>query len=138
MSTRNLYRSRTNRVIAGVCGGLGARMGMEPWILRVLFILVPSGLLIYIIFWIALPEMDDYEVEDISASGGISFQGMDGNVKNGSLWGGLVLIVIGFLFLIHKLIPAIVFGDIWPVILIGVGAIMVYNAYRDANGDNEN
>ncbi len=137
MSARNLYRSRNNRVIAGVCGGLGTHMGIDPLILRILFILVPSGLLIYIILWIALPEMDEYEVEEMPSSGDTFLSGMDENAKNGALWGGVLLIAIGVLFLIDKLIPAIRFSDIWPVILIAVGVIMVYNAYQD-NDENSN
>ena len=59
-----LHRSRTNRVIAGVCGGFAEWLGWEPTLVRVLFVLVSvlsaafPGILIYIAFWILMPESD--------------------------------------------------------------------------------
>ncbi len=61
MQTRQLRRSRTNRRIAGVCGGLGAYFGINPTLIRILFVLLglpggAPGILIYIILWLAMPE----------------------------------------------------------------------------------
>ena len=61
MQTRQLRRSRTNRRIAGVCGGLGASFGIDPTLIRILFVLLglpggAPGILIYIILWLAMPE----------------------------------------------------------------------------------
>ena len=52
---------------------------------------------------------------------------------NGSLVAGIILITIGILFLIDRFLPHIRFGDLWPVILIVGGIILVYNAYKDKN-----
>jgi len=58
--TKRLYRDPDNRVLGGVCGGLGAYFNMDPIVFRILFILIffgmGSGLIIYIILWIAIPE----------------------------------------------------------------------------------
>lgn len=61
MNTQRLARSRTNRVFAGVCGGLGNYFNVDPVIFRLLFILIGlpggvPGLLIYLILWLAMPE----------------------------------------------------------------------------------
>lgn len=57
---RRLYRSPDSRVIAGVCGGLGAYFNIDPVILRIIFVLLlfvnGVGLLAYIILWIAVPR----------------------------------------------------------------------------------
>lgn len=57
---KRLYRSRKNRILAGVCGGLGEYFGIDPVIVRlawVLFILMyGSGLLAYLIAWLIIPE----------------------------------------------------------------------------------
>lgn len=57
---RKLYRSRTNRSIAGICGGLGEFFDTDPTLLRLitLLLLVFGGLSIwvYIILWIVIPE----------------------------------------------------------------------------------
>jgi len=57
--TRRIYRDPDDRMIGGVCGGLGAYLGIDPVILRIVFILFlifGVGLLVYIILWIVVPE----------------------------------------------------------------------------------
>lgn len=56
-----LHRSRSNRIIAGVCGGIAERFGWNPTLVRVLFVVgsfVPiiPGFLVYIVLWVFLPE----------------------------------------------------------------------------------
>jgi phage shock protein PspC (stress-responsive transcriptional regulator) len=56
-----LQRSRENRMIAGVCGGVAEWLGWDPTIVRILFVLVSifsaafPGILIYLILWILMP-----------------------------------------------------------------------------------
>ena len=56
---KRLYRSRTDKKIAGVCGGLAQYFGVDPVIPRialvVLFLGVGFGLLAYVICWIVIP-----------------------------------------------------------------------------------
>jgi phage shock protein C len=59
--TKRLYRSRNDRMIAGVCGGLAEYFGIDPVIIRViaLILLLPGGfpgLIPYLILWVAVPE----------------------------------------------------------------------------------
>ncbi len=61
MPTRHLRRSRTNRRIAGVCGGLAAYFGVSPTLIRILFVLLglpggAPGILIYLILWLVMPD----------------------------------------------------------------------------------
>jgi phage shock protein C len=58
-----LVRSRDERVLGGVCAGLGRRLGLAPWTARLLFVLlllvIPgSQLLIYPILWILMPSAE--------------------------------------------------------------------------------
>lgn len=57
---KKLTRSRSNRWLAGVCGGLAEYLDVDATLIRVLFILfsfaVGGGLLIYILLWIIMPE----------------------------------------------------------------------------------
>jgi phage shock protein C len=57
---RKLYRSRSNRMLAGVCGGLAQYFNIDPTLVRVLFVVLAvlggSGLLIYLVLWIVVPE----------------------------------------------------------------------------------
>ncbi len=56
---RKLVRSRDDRMIAGVCSGLGEYFSVDPTLIRLLFvftaILGGPGLVAYIIFWIVVP-----------------------------------------------------------------------------------
>ena len=58
--TKQLARSHANRQIAGVCGGVGEYFGIDPTIVRILFILFAlaggSAILLYIILWVVMPD----------------------------------------------------------------------------------
>jgi phage shock protein C len=57
-----LYRSKSDRMIAGVCGGIARSLGWDPTLVRILYVLVSifsaafPGILVYIVLWIAMPE----------------------------------------------------------------------------------
>ncbi len=65
--SKKLYRSRKNKILGGVCGGLGEYFNIDPSLVRLLWVFVflmgGSGLLIYIIFWIVLPEEEEVRKE---------------------------------------------------------------------------
>ena len=57
-----LYRSRRNRMIAGVCGGLAEWLGWSPSWVRLLYVLISilsvafPGIIVYIILWVVMPK----------------------------------------------------------------------------------
>ena len=55
-----LHLSQTNKKIAGVCGGLGEYFGIDPTIIRVIWIvfslMAGSGVLAYLICWLIMPS----------------------------------------------------------------------------------
>ena len=59
MAQKKLLRSRTNRWIAGVCGGLGEYFGVDATVVRLAFIVASLafgfGLVPYIILWLVMP-----------------------------------------------------------------------------------
>lgn len=60
MNEKRLTRSTTDRMVAGVAGGLAEYFNIDPTLVRVLFVLLAlaggPGLLIYIVLWIVMPE----------------------------------------------------------------------------------
>ena len=56
---RKLYRSQTDMKLSGVCGGLGEYLGLDPTVVRLMFILLTllggHGILIYLILWLVMP-----------------------------------------------------------------------------------
>lgn len=64
-SSHQLRRSQHNRIVAGVCGGLGAFFGLNAFWFRLLFVilLLPGGLpglIPYLVLWIVIPKTQKY------------------------------------------------------------------------------
>jgi phage shock protein PspC (stress-responsive transcriptional regulator) len=60
---KTLRRSRSDRMLSGVCGGAGKMLGIDPVILRLAFVAltllgVGTGALLYLIAWVMIPEED--------------------------------------------------------------------------------
>jgi phage shock protein C len=59
---KSLRRSRSNRMIGGVVGGIAEYLGMDPNLARVLYVLISvvsaafPGILVYLILWILIPD----------------------------------------------------------------------------------
>ena len=72
--TQKLYRSRDERMIGGVCGGLGEFFGIDPTWMRLLFVLLTifggSGVLVYLVMLLIVPE----EPLDVTSSSPVQEQ----------------------------------------------------------------
>jgi phage shock protein PspC (stress-responsive transcriptional regulator) len=60
-SSRDWYRSSSDRMISGVCGGLAEEFGLPPAVVRLGFVLLTlfsfgTGLLLYLVLWVVMPE----------------------------------------------------------------------------------
>jgi phage shock protein PspC (stress-responsive transcriptional regulator) len=59
---RTLFRSRNDRILAGVMGGIARRFGWNSTLVRVLFVILSvasaafPGILVYLILWLLIPE----------------------------------------------------------------------------------
>ena len=118
-SARILRRSRDDRVIGGVCGGLGRYLGLDPVLLRIAFVILAiaggGGVLLYVLAWILIPEAREGELL--------------GTVRPSSadttrLIVGGTLIAVGTILLLNLSIPRI--GRyLWPLALIAIGVAVV-------------
>lgn len=142
-----LYRSSKDQMIAGVAGGLAGHLNIDVTLVRILFILLVlvggGGMILYIIMWVVLPtdDADMYtnnktsdmeENKNQENEQNTPFQPNDPKYKKkdeGSLIAGLILITLGVIFLVIRYFPRIDFGDLWPVILIIVGIVLLRNAF---------
>jgi phage shock protein PspC (stress-responsive transcriptional regulator) len=60
-SSRDWFRSTSDRMVSGVCGGLAEEFGLPPAVVRLGFVLLTlfsfgTGLLLYIVLWVVMPE----------------------------------------------------------------------------------
>jgi phage shock protein C len=121
---KKLYRSRTNSMIGGVCGGLGEYLNVDPTIMRLVAVLLVFadgiGLLAYIIAWIIIPRNPELEAEIVTSE----------RSELNRLLPGLALILLGLIFLLNNLIPWFRFRYLWPLILIVLGIFILVKAQR--------
>jgi phage shock protein PspC (stress-responsive transcriptional regulator) len=119
---KRLYRSRSDKVIGGVSGGIGRYMGVDPVIIRIIFLasvfLGGSGLLAYLIAWILIPE-------EPAPEGHV----LDDSKPDGGKIVGIVLIVIALIWLAGRfginhmfIIP---WGWVGPVALVALGIALM-------------
>lgn len=147
--SQRLERSKGDRIIAGICGGLGKYFNTDPLLIRIVFVLLGiygAGLIIYIILWIILPQegesVSDSEdthqkikegankmAEEIKEK--ISRDNIESMRKrNGNVVVGLIVLLLGLLLLAQNFIPGFEFAKLWPLLLIAFGIIIIANSSR--------
>ena len=129
---RRLERSREDRVIAGVCGGLGEYLGVDAVLIRIAALVLVfaggAGLLLYGIGWIAMPEAEEGDEGDESAAGGVPAARTIGGTS-GAVLLGLVFVVLGVFFLVDEIwSDFLAWKYVWPIALIAVGAAVLVRA----------
>jgi phage shock protein PspC (stress-responsive transcriptional regulator) len=157
MAAKKLYRSRTDKMIGGVAGGLANYLNIDSTIARVLFVisvfLGGGGILAYIILWIVIPEepfvfphsdnLNSESQKDSTNPGSSESKqnyhtqniNSDGSIEtakdNKKILGGSILIIIGTLFLLDNVLPRFDAGDYWSVILIIIGVAIIIKSYNN-------
>ncbi|MBZ0264255.1 PspC domain-containing protein [bacterium] len=127
-----LYRSRTEKVLGGICGGLGEYLKMDPVVLRIIWIatilLGGTGILAYLIAWILIPEEPlEYSWHKPKEESKPTSEEKDNQQSNGSRVLGALLIVIATLWLGYELnfFPIIPWEWVWPLGLIALGIALL-------------
>jgi len=154
--TTTLYRSQTDKMLGGVCGGLSDYLGIDTTIIRLFFVLLALssgiGVLIYIALWILLPEESQAfteksweenlqagadEIADRARTIGEDLrQAIHRPNPQTGLIIGTALIMLGVtLFLRNLHIPWLWWLDLdilWPLLLIVAGAALLIRRTKGA------
>ncbi|MBO7073551.1 MAG: PspC domain-containing protein [Bacteroidales bacterium] len=149
-----LYRSRRNRVIAGVCAGLADYFNIDISLMRVLFFVAllcgSFGFWMYVILWIVVPEEniigpgtnDQYRSQNTNYGETIDItpneEGEPNNEKksvSGAMIASLILIFIGLVALIDNFTSLAWVWKLWPVPLIMIGVIILMNSLKNNNNE---
>ena len=138
---KRLYRSPTERRIAGICGGLAEYFNVDPVLMRVifvvLFLLSGIGLLAYIILWLVLPvrKKEEGTVEVITPDGQEEVVSEPSKteesiktMKKHNLFGGIILIGLGVIFLAENFLPVYRLNKFWPLLLIIFGLAILWKS----------
>ncbi len=133
---KKLFRVRKNKVIGGVCTGLGEYFQVDPVLIRIAFVILGfihlTGVFLYIILWIVIPEKNDayYGEEDVVEEEGTSEQTPPASSAKGRIVLGAILIFLGGLFMANRFFPYFGFHDLMPIGLLLIGVIILWDALR--------
>jgi phage shock protein C len=146
---KELYRDKQRASIGGVCAGLADYFSIDVTLVRALFLVAlfgfGSGVLLYIILWAVIPEKKidfsstgptvDYTVNDAGEAKPVedAQQKKMRRKNNESVIGGLVLLTLGIIFLADEFVPWFEFDKLWPLILVAVGAGIIWNNSKNKN-----
>jgi len=153
---KKLYRSRDKRFIAGIAGGLGEYLDIDPIIIRIIIVLITVfhgiGILIYIVMWIVVPEAPfsksfaekktgEAEDFDQSIADGVNKAAEEAKKvvdelkkqptsSNGRVIVGVILILVGAIFLFERFIPFVDFEFVFAIGLVILGLAMLFNFFN--------
>ncbi len=148
-----LYRSRRDKLIGGVCSGLGKNLGFDPTLVRLFFVLLALasgiGLLVYLALWFIVPP------EEVEAAGGKETlrtgadeigeraRAMGDDLREAirsphpqaGLIAGTTLILLGVVFLLQSLnlpwLGWLRFRVLWPILLVLGGLALLWRYYKE-------
>lgn len=134
MNQQKLYRSRNNKVFAGVCGGLAEYFDVDPVIIRIIFVLLfifgGSGFLLYIAAIFIVPKRPYEPVEQQSSTTSAAAEPHSDKARN---WFGAILVTVGVIILLANLevfhfmwFLEDAFEYVFPVLLIILGMALIY------------
>ena len=130
---RQLFRSRRNRMISGVAGGIAEYFDIDPVIIRALFIITTfawgTSILVYIILWIIVPDESKVYAFNVNQPPppmqeqptAMDTEEIHKKKENRRFTGGIILIIIGTLLFLDNIVTMSVFGHLWPIALIALG-----------------
>jgi phage shock protein C len=148
-----LYRSKTDKLLGGVCGGLGRYLGFDPTVVRLIFLLLIFGtgwgVLLYIALWILVPaegniapaggDVGDQFAERMKGVGEDIREATQRPNPKAGLWFGAGLIVLGAFLMLQRVGEAL--GIVWlntvlgwqmilPVLIIVIGVAIIVRGMR--------
>jgi phage shock protein C len=139
---KKLTRSVNNRVLGGVCGGIGDYLAIDPVFVRLIFLatffILDIGFWIYIVLWIIIPE----ENETINKEWSERFRGVGEDVRdavqqpngNYAVYIGGALVLLGASLLLKQYIPdffQLMRNIALPLVLIAAGAFIFIRTLRE-------
>lgn len=139
---KKLYRSKKDRIVFGVCGGLAEYFQVDVLIIRLIFIALifgaGSGLLIYLIFALLVPSENEIifdqkksesKAEEFMSDLGSRTKKLSYELKVGD-WRflfGIFLVIIGLSSLLSNIWPFnFLWHNFWPIFLITIGLLIIF------------
>lgn len=155
--SRRLHRSRTDTIVGGVAAGLASYLNTDPAFVRIAWaILVPvtggAALIAYIVAWIVVPEAPEGVPPPATApaidpvtgapvepdTGTSSWTPPEPSTRPSDGRAGVVvgvgLVFIGLWFLLREYLPDFDWNLVWPLVLVGIGVLVLVTSMRRREG----
>jgi phage shock protein C len=155
MAEKTLYRSKSDRMIGGVCAGLADYFELDPTVVRLLAVLAAvlssgAAIIAYLVMWVAVPEQGGspekgHPMSDETAPapaapvepGPRSVSEVAPPLPptpprppaprgRGPIWVGVALVFVGVVLLVQLFVPWVRLWEFWPVILIVWGLFVIF------------
>lgn len=151
---KRLYRSSKSKVFGGVAGGIAEYFDIDPIIIRILFLVIAlaggGGAIVYLIMWIAIP-LEPFAPFTMNSSAPFSENASQEGTENtstdftktvtdpkrGGLIGGIILISLGLMFFAGRVLPNINFHQLWPLVLVVIGGILIATSIADKKNESK-
>ena len=146
---KRLYKSRKDKVISGVCGGIGEYFGVEPVLIRVIAVLLfffgGVGVIAYIVGMIIIPaepfKADNNEKKKTEKKETPKEEESSENkhIDTGALIIGIVFLIAGFMFLMRNFnffdfhfwwVRDQIRLFFWPGIFVALGVLLVFKGSK--------
>jgi len=139
---KRLYRSRKEKMFAGIAGGIAEYYDLDPVLVRIAFVLITllhgAGLIAYIICIFVIPkEPETYEMghaQDVTEVQPPEKEPEKGRSRNTL---GAILIVAGTVLLVANFIPFFGCANVFPILLLVAGIALVLSSVRKGGKNNE-
>jgi phage shock protein C len=149
--TKKLYRSRSQIMLGGVCGGLAEYFDVDVTIVRLLWVVAffagGAGFLAYLVAWVIIPQppygqdpekktklLERDGEEDVSSAGSAEELNHEAHEekslqeKNRLI--GLILVILGVYILAGRVFPRYLLMQYWPVALIVAGLFFLVRGLK--------
>ncbi len=128
---KKLYRSRGDRFLGGVCGGIAEYFQIDSNLVRVLFVLSSLfwgvGVIVYLAALLIVPDNPEQEAPQA------------GRISDNTLFWGVLFVVLGVVLLFRQLdlqilyIPHLPWQTVWAIFLIAIGAAILWMQYKQGD-----
>ncbi len=150
---KRIVRSKANRIIGGVCGGMGDYFGIDPVLIRLLWVgsvlLAGAGILFYLIAWVVIPEEKEPKSDQTGSApftdsssqarydvnGSVSYvaetSGKAVDSRKGSLVIAVLFLFIGLFLLLNRFFPIFSWKIFIGMLFIFLGGVFLYGFFKE-------
>ena len=137
---RRLQRKPDTAMIGGVCAGIADYFNIDPTWIRLLAVLLifasGFGLVAYIVAWIVIPRGPlANPASPAVAQPGQQVRAQSATGRGVAFIPGIILILLGMIFLFDNLFFWFDWDYVWPLLLVGAGVLMIYHSVKPSRVD---